>query len=120
MLLPLLFRRKPAGGVRLRTRAGSEVPRRHYRSMGDDDSAGKRSIRGQVCDETARQAFPGGEIPKSCAMNRRTLVGASAAALFERANAAAPRSTFILDPESFRHHVDFFNGMVREDIINFI
>jgi hypothetical protein len=45
-------------------------------------------------------------------MTRRTFTQLPAAAL-----TTARR---ILDPESFRHHVDFFNGMVKEDVVNYI
>src|SRR5581483_8418504 len=53
-------------------------------------------------------------------VDRRTFARTAAAALFRRANAAPPHPAFILDPESFRHHVDFFNRMAPEDVVNFI
>jgi len=54
------------------------------------------------------------------AVNRRSFLGGSAAAFLGRLHAAAQRSGFVLDAEAFRHHVDFFNGMVKEEVINFI
>jgi hypothetical protein len=48
-------------------------------------------------------------------MKRRTFLQTACAAF-----AAAPRSSFVLDPDSFRHHVEFSNAMVKEDVVNFI
>ena len=51
-------------------------------------------------------------------MTRKTFLHLTAAALAKTAFAAEqPR---ILDPELFRHHVDFFNGMAPEDVVNAI
>jgi len=51
-------------------------------------------------------------------MTRQTFLRLTAAALAQSASAAEqPR---ILDPEAFRHHVDFFNGMAPEDVVNAI
>jgi len=33
---------------------------------------------------------------------------------------AASTPVFLLDPESFKHHVDFFNGMEPENIVNYV
>src|SRR5262245_13544060 len=53
-------------------------------------------------------------------MNRRTFLGASAAAWWNPARAAAPRPALVLDAEKFRYHVEFFNSMAKEDVVNFI
>src|SRR5690242_15946502 len=45
-------------------------------------------------------------------MRRRTFLQAPAALL-------APRGS-VLQPESFRHHVDFFNGTMREEVVQAI
>lgn len=27
---------------------------------------------------------------------------------------------FVLDPEAFRHHIAFFNGMAAEEVVNYV
>jgi len=49
-------------------------------------------------------------------VNRREFLALSAPAILSGASGSAP----LLDPEQFRHHVDFFNGMVPEDPITTI
>jgi hypothetical protein len=49
-------------------------------------------------------------------MTRRQFLALSAPVLMRDARAAAP----LLDPEQFRHHVDFFNQMVPEDPVTSI
>src|SRR4051794_27973583 len=52
-------------------------------------------------------------------MNRRRFICGSAAAFLQaaRGNSGSP---LILRPDSFQHHVTFFNGMVKEDVVNHI
>jgi hypothetical protein len=51
-------------------------------------------------------------------MTRKTFLRLAAAAAFKPADSAGePR---ILDPEAFRHHVDFFNSMAPEEVVNAI
>lgn len=48
-------------------------------------------------------------------MNRREFLALSAPAILSTARAAAPLpDARLLDPDTFRHHVDFFNAMVPE------
>ena len=49
-------------------------------------------------------------------MNRRTFLAASATALAHAADAPPA----LLDPESFRHYIDDFNGAFKEEVANFI
>ena len=49
-------------------------------------------------------------------MNRRTFLAASATALAHAADAPPA----LLDPESFRHYIDDFNGAFKEEVVNFI
>ncbi len=49
-------------------------------------------------------------------LNRRHFLALATPAIFPSVSAAAP----LLDPEQFRHHVDFFNGMVPEDPVTSI
>lgn len=49
-------------------------------------------------------------------MTRKTFLQLSAAALV-RGEGKAP---FVLKAEDFRHHVDGFNGMVKEEVVNYI
>src|SRR5580700_1953917 len=51
-------------------------------------------------------------------MTRKTFLRLTAAALVK--TAAAAEQPRILDPEAFRHHIDFFNGMAPEDVVNAI
>jgi hypothetical protein len=48
-------------------------------------------------------------------MTRRSLLAVAAAPLLQGAS-----NPFILDADSFRHHVDFFNSMAKEEVVNFI
>ncbi len=50
-------------------------------------------------------------------MTRATFLKCSAGAL---ASVARAGGTSILDPEGFRHHVEYFNGMAKEEVINLI
>lgn len=49
-------------------------------------------------------------------MNRRTFLAVAAPAVLGTARAARP----MVDPDSFRHHVEFFNAMVPEDPVTSI
>jgi hypothetical protein len=51
-------------------------------------------------------------------MTRRTFHQAAAGALVNAALGAP--SAPVLDPQDFRHHVDFFNGMAKEEVVNYI
>ena len=51
-------------------------------------------------------------------MTRKTFLQCAAGAFAAAARAA--EAPAILDPESFRHHVDYFNAMVKEEVVNLI
>src|SRR5438876_12365989 len=51
-------------------------------------------------------------------VTRKTFLRLAAAALLK--GAAAPKAAFVLDPEAFRHHVEFFNATYKEEVINHI
>lgn len=51
-------------------------------------------------------------------MTRRSFHRAAAGALVNAALGAP--SAPVLDPQAFRHHVEFFNGMAKEEVVNYI
>jgi hypothetical protein len=54
-------------------------------------------------------------------MTRRTFFSAVASSFPRAARAETPPARFhILDPNAFRHHIEFFNGMAPEDVVNAI
>ncbi|MBZ5626020.1 MAG: hypothetical protein LAQ69_46125 [Acidobacteriia bacterium] len=53
-------------------------------------------------------------------MNRRRFLHLTAAGLSPAAFAGPARSPFVLDPETFRHHVESFNAMGKEEVVNLI
>ncbi|HWB87536.1 MAG TPA: glycosyl hydrolase family 65 protein [Bryobacteraceae bacterium] len=54
-------------------------------------------------------------------MNRRKFIGCATLGLAQNALVrGAARPALVLDADSFRHHVDFFNGMVPEEVVNYI
>ncbi len=53
-------------------------------------------------------------------MTRRDFARLTIPAAAATLRGAAPARGFILDPESFRRHVDSFNAMVKEEVVNII